>query len=122
MYVPYVFFHRNKQFKENANKINEFVEKVSKNVENGIGFNMAIEMASYNFDVNENIKKVAILLSAINILKNNKNVSIELKEEIRNAIKNIDESSHNNEYSIQKNNVLLFCIVLIIIIIITLSI
>ena len=71
-----------------------------KNVENGIGFKMAIEMESCNLDVGEDLKNIVILMAAINILKN-QNASIELKEEIKNIIENM-ENSLNDESKIKK--------------------
>jgi hypothetical protein len=89
MYVSYAF-HNTKYFKENTNEINKFVQNVVANVKNGIGFGIAIEIASNNVNIDNDFKKIAILMAAINILKN-QNASIELNEEIRNIIENIEK-------------------------------
>jgi hypothetical protein len=54
-----------------------------------MNFNKAIKNTFRNIDIGENLKKISILMAAIDILKNNTNVDNKLKEDIKRIIEYI---------------------------------
>jgi tripartite-type tricarboxylate transporter receptor subunit TctC len=85
MYV-YARIKQSLEYKTNTKKIHEFVRAIKLNVDNGMKFNEAIKNTFRNIDIRENLKKISILMAAIDILKNNTNVDDILKEDIKRTI------------------------------------